>query len=304
MVKSLPHVILVVFGGALLAFAPSHPASAETFIATAPATPTTSAGEAPAAAAGNVVPALAEDVSLRPGAFVWRPEQAPMGAVEIVVSIPQQRAYVYRGGALIGVTTVSTGRKGHPTPIGTFDILEKRREHYSNLYNNAPMPFMQRLTWDGIALHAGEIPGRPASHGCVRLPLAFARHLFGVTKVGATVRILDVAPVPREVLANVVGADAYAGMGGPEEDIADLGPSPAAAAPAPQAPSAETPAPVSALDAPAEPEAPVAASILPLASAGSALGAPLLALGAAFGRRRLRRIAPRGAPATGIGSEL
>ena len=93
-----------------------------------------------------------------------------------MVSIPQQRAYVYRGGTLIGVTTVSTGRPGHDTPTGRFEILEKRREHFSNLYNNAPMPFMQRLTWDGIALHAGQIPGRPASHGCVRLPLEFARH--------------------------------------------------------------------------------------------------------------------------------
>lgn len=146
-----------------------------------------------------------DGTALDPGEFAWRPELAPTGVVEIVVSIPLQRAYVYRGGTMIGVTTVSTGRPGHATPTGSFDILEKRREHYSNLYNNAPMPFMQRLTWDGIALHAGQIPGRPASHGCVRLPLAFARQLFQVTQVGATVHILDESPTPDVALIQARG---------------------------------------------------------------------------------------------------
>jgi lipoprotein-anchoring transpeptidase ErfK/SrfK len=161
----------------------------------------------------------AEVASLRPGEFVWQPGLSERGAVEIVVSVPLQRAYVYRGGTLIGISTVSTGRRGHETPTGTFNILQKRREHYSNLYNNAPMPFMQRLTWDGIALHAGEIPGRPASHGCVRLPLAFARSLFAVTEVGAAVHILQASPSAREALAVVRGNGAYAGMGGPEEEV-------------------------------------------------------------------------------------
>jgi hypothetical protein len=147
-----------------------------------------------------------DGTELDPGEFAWRPELAPSGAVEIVVSIPLQRAYVYRGGTMIGVTTVSTGRPGHATPTGSFDILEKRREHYSNLYNNAPMPFMQRLTWDGIALHAGQIPGRPASHGCIRLPLAFARQLFQATRVGATVHILDESPTPDVALIQARGA--------------------------------------------------------------------------------------------------
>ena len=142
---------------------------------------------------------------LAPGEFVWQPEQSTEGAVEMVVSIPLQRAYVYRGGILIGVTTVSTGRRGHTTPTGRFPIIEKRREHYSNLYNNAPMPFMQRLTMGGIALHAGNIPGVPASHGCVRLPLAFARHLFGVTSVGANVHIVDSSPTADTALAMVRG---------------------------------------------------------------------------------------------------
>jgi hypothetical protein len=157
--------------------------------------------------------------ALSPGEFVWAPERAPSGEVEIVVSIPLQRAYVYRGGTLIGVTTVSTGRPGHETPVGSFSILQKRREHYSNIYNNAPMPFMQRLTWGGIALHAGQIPGRPASHGCVRLPLAFARLLFGVTRMGGAVHVLDTSPTAGEALALVHGVNTLTGMGGPEEPV-------------------------------------------------------------------------------------
>jgi lipoprotein-anchoring transpeptidase ErfK/SrfK len=174
----------------------------------------------PAAAAAEPAPSALETATdLSPGEFVWQPERAPVGAVEIVVSIPLQRAYVYRGGALIGVTTVSTGKPGHRTPTGRFDILEKRAKHFSNLYNNAPMPFMQRLTWGGIALHAGQIPGRPASHGCVRLPLAFAKNLFSVTSVGASVHIVDQSPAPAEALAMVKGNGAYTGMGGPLEEI-------------------------------------------------------------------------------------
>jgi hypothetical protein len=157
--------------------------------------------------------------ALKPGEFFWQPHLAPSGGVELVVSIPLQRAFVYRGGVLIGVTTVSTGKPGHKTPVGSFDILQKRRRHFSNRYNNAPMPFMQRLTWDGIALHAGEIPGRPASHGCVRLPLAFAKALFQVTQVGASVHIVDEAPAPAEALAMVRGGGAYTGVGGTLEPL-------------------------------------------------------------------------------------
>jgi hypothetical protein len=157
--------------------------------------------------------------ALKPGEFFWQPHLAPTGNVELVVSIPLQRAFIYRDRVLIGVTTVSTGKPGHKTPVGSFDILQKRRQHFSNLYNNAPMPFMQRLTWDGIALHAGEIPGRPASHGCVRLPLAFAKALFEVTRVGASVHIVDHAPAPAEALAMVRGGGAYSGMGGTLEPL-------------------------------------------------------------------------------------
>jgi hypothetical protein len=160
---------------------------------------------------------ISETTELQPGQFVWQPEAAPAGDVEIVVSLPLQRVYVYRGGTLIGISTVSTGREGYETPTGSFTILQKRREHYSNLYNNAPMPFMQRLTWDGVALHAGEIPGRPASHGCIRLPMAFARNLFSATQVGAAVHVTELAPAAGEALAMVRGSGVYAGMGGPEE---------------------------------------------------------------------------------------
>lgn len=136
----------------------------------------------------------AEAARLRPGQFIWRPERARRGPVEIVVSIAQQMAYVYRAGELIGVSTVSTGRRGNRTPTGTYPILQKARRHFSNLYNNAPMPNMQRLTWGGVALHAGALPGYPASHGCIRLPLEFSRLLFGATSLGSQVHIIADAP--------------------------------------------------------------------------------------------------------------
>jgi hypothetical protein len=94
---------------------------------------------------------------------------------------------------------VSTGKKGHETPTGVFTILEKHEEHYSNLYNNAPMPYMQRLTRDGVALHAGKIPGYPASHGCVRLPYSFSQLLFSATNKGVTVVIANDTPTPTMV---------------------------------------------------------------------------------------------------------
>jgi hypothetical protein len=130
---------------------------------------------------------------LAPGDFRWNPEIAPSGPMVAVVSLPEQRIHVYRNGVRIGLSTVSTGKPGHETPTGVFPILQKRREHYSNLYDNAPMPFMQRLTWDGIALHAGRIPGRPASHGCVRLPRAFAELLFEATEKDMLVVVADYA---------------------------------------------------------------------------------------------------------------
>jgi predicted permease len=113
------------------------------------------------------------------------------GMVLVVVDLSAQRATVYRGGRPVAITTVSTGSTGRETPTGVFPILAKEKMHRSNLYNDAPMPFMQRLTWHGVALHAGQIPGYPASHGCVRLPKAFAEQLFGVTSRGNLVVVAD-----------------------------------------------------------------------------------------------------------------
>ena len=171
-----------------------------------------------AASANDSVDVAAAAAALEPGQFVWQPDRAPGGEVEIVVSVPLQTVYVYRGGTLIGVSTASTGRAGYDTPVGRFSILQKNRDHRSNLYDDAPMPFMQRLTWDGIALHGGDIPGYPASHGCIRLPARFARHLFAATELGGAVHVVDAAPsTPEEALALARGGDPYAGMGGPDE---------------------------------------------------------------------------------------
>jgi hypothetical protein len=128
---------------------------------------------------------------LKTGEYLWVPEVSPRGPIVMVVSLPEQLAYVYRNGVIIGASTVSTGKKGHRTPTGVFTILQKNEDHYSNLYNNAPMPYMQRLTWSGIAIHAGRLPGYPASHGCVRMPYEFAQKLFGETKTGLTVVVSD-----------------------------------------------------------------------------------------------------------------
>ena len=158
--------------------------------------------------------------NMKPGDYLWAPNVAPAGPVVIVVSIAQQRAFAYRNGIPIGISTVSTGKKGHETPTGVFTLLQKNVDHKSNLYDNAPMPYMQRLTWDGIAMHAGNLPGYPASHGCVRLPMGFAKLLYGVTKLGLTVIIIPGADVPRfaptpSVLSNdpkMAADDLFGGM--------------------------------------------------------------------------------------------
>jgi hypothetical protein len=137
---------------------------------------------------------------LKPGEYIWSPELAPRGPMTVVVSLPAQRAYVYRNGVRIGASTISSGKKGHATPTGVFTILQKDKDHHSNKYSNAPMPYMQRLTWDGIALHAGGLPGYPASHGCVRLPLAFSEALFKETSKGMTVVITSERPTTQNVV--------------------------------------------------------------------------------------------------------
>jgi hypothetical protein len=137
---------------------------------------------------------------LQPGEFTWHPERQPDGPVAVIVSLEEQRVHVYRNGVRIAVSTCSTGKPGHSTPTGVFVVLQKDRDHRSSTYNNAPMPNMNRLTWDGIALHAGNLPGYPASHGCVRLPLDFSARLFDVTHLGTPVIIADSHSAPQTVV--------------------------------------------------------------------------------------------------------
>src|SRR5690349_23480840 len=135
---------------------------------------------------------------LKPGEYWWHPEISPRGPLMILISVPQQEMHVYRNGIMIGRSTVSTGSKGHATPGGVFTILEKQQSYRSKKYQNAPMPNMQRLTWTGIAMHSGQLPGYAASHGCVRLPYDFSQLLFSTTSSGGTVIIGDgKTPVPR-----------------------------------------------------------------------------------------------------------
>jgi hypothetical protein len=125
--------------------------------------------------------------ALKPGEWIWGGTTNGRGPIAVVASLTEQRAYVYRNGLLIAVSTISSGKPGYETPTGVFTVLQKDRDHHSNLYNSAPMPYQQRLTWDGVALHAGGLPGYPESHGCVHLPTAFARQLFAATTLGMTV---------------------------------------------------------------------------------------------------------------------
>jgi hypothetical protein len=139
------------------------------------------------------------------------PGEALNKGVLVVVSIPAQKMFVFKDGVPWGSTTVSTGRAGHGTPAGVFPILQKHVRHRSNLYNNASMPYMQRLTWGGVALHAGHVTGRPASHGCIRMPWAFARDLYALTKPASTSVLIVREPLQyAEEARNIV-------IGGPRQ---------------------------------------------------------------------------------------
>ncbi len=121
----------------------------------------------------------------------------PRQPLNLIISLKKQKLFVYHGTELIDTGPVSTGQRGFPTPSGVFSILEKNRIHHSNIYSGAPMPFMQRVTWSGVALHAGALPGYPASHGCIRLPHSFAQKLFGMTRMNNHIIITrsEIAPV-------------------------------------------------------------------------------------------------------------
>jgi lipoprotein-anchoring transpeptidase ErfK/SrfK len=117
------------------------------------------------------------------------PEKLPPGPLQIIISIKKQQLALYSGGQLVAHSQVSTGVPGHPTPQGVFSIIQKQIYHESNLYSSAPMPYMQRITWSGVAMHQGVVPNHPASHGCIRLPPAFAKRLWSITRVGVRVII-------------------------------------------------------------------------------------------------------------------
>ena len=126
---------------------------------------------------------------LKPGQYVWAPSIPVEGDTRVVLDLVTQMGYVYRGDKLVGATTISTAKRGKLTPLGFWSIREKRPFYRSKKYDNAPMPWMQRIDEYGIALHGGMNPGYPASHGCVRLPMKFAEKLYGLTKVGSKVII-------------------------------------------------------------------------------------------------------------------
>jgi len=128
-------------------------------------------------------------VGLNPGQYVWANEIPSDGDTRIVIDRLTQMAYVYRGDLLVGAARVSTARSGHITPLGEWKILEKRPFYRSKKYDNAPMPWMERIDEYGIAMHGGANPGYPASHGCIRLPMKFAEKLYTLTKVGSKVVI-------------------------------------------------------------------------------------------------------------------
>lgn len=151
---------------------------------------------------------------LKPGQYLWWPQAAPSGPTVMMINRTTQRAVLYRNGVPIGISTVSTGRPGHLTPTGVFTVLEKQVTHFSSIYDSAPMPFMQRLTWGGVALHGGQLPGYPASHGCIRLPIGFARLIYPVTSLGMTVVITDTAALPALVTTDGLFASTAAGSAG------------------------------------------------------------------------------------------
>lgn len=147
--------------------------------------------------------------ALKPGDWVWAPGVAPAGPMLIYVDLSRQIASVYRNGVRIGLATISSGKKGHSTPTGVFSILERASVHHSSRYHEASMPFTERLTWDGVALHAGAVPGYPVSHGCIHLPYGFAKALFSATRRGVSVVVAGNAverpPTDDSTLLQTVG---------------------------------------------------------------------------------------------------
>ncbi len=165
----------------------------------------------------------------------------PQGPLIIAISIEKQSLKIYDANGFFAETPISTGMRGHPTPMGVFSIIQKHKFHHSNIYSNAPMPYMQRITWSGVAMHAGVLPGYPASHGCIRMPMAFAMKMWNWTKMGARVVVTpgEIIPasfshpllatkrvVPKPVAANEPQADAPPATQADNAAAADAAPKP------------------------------------------------------------------------------
>ncbi|MDB5503970.1 MAG: hypothetical protein JWR89_3872, partial [Tardiphaga sp.] len=173
----------------------------------------------------------------------------PVGPLVIAISIDRQTLKIYDANGLYAESPVSTGMKGHSTPMGVFSVIQKNKYHKSNIYSGAPMPFMQRITWSGIAMHAGALPGYPASHGCIRLPMAFATKMWSWTRMGARVVITPGEVAPSDIAHPLlVARKAEPVAAAPTKDVAPLARAMRVAAPAMSSasldlkPSMETPA--------------------------------------------------------------
>ena len=154
---------------------------------------------ASAAAQPAVNPTISERAAaLGPGQYVWDSKSPTSGPLLLTIDLTAQRLLVYRDGVLMAATAISTGSLGRETPTGVFTVLAKEVFHRSTTYDDAPMPYMQRLTEKGIAIHAGDLPGYPASHGCIRLPNEFAKRLYGITAIGTPVMITDAAEIAEQ----------------------------------------------------------------------------------------------------------
>src|SRR6202171_411613 len=139
---------------------------------------------------GPTVPQPRQKARHRQAKKIRAPENGsgkPQGPLIIAISIDRQNLRIYDANGFFAETPISTGMRGHPTPMGVFSVIQKHKFHHSNIYSWAPMPYMQRITWSGVAMHAGVLPGYPASHGCIRMPMAFAVKMWNWTKMGARV---------------------------------------------------------------------------------------------------------------------
>lgn len=168
----------------------------------------------------------------------------PQGPLVIVVSIERQKVTVYDTNGVFAESPVSTGMKGHSTPMGVFSVIQKHKFHHSNIYSGAPMPYMQRITWSGVAMHAGVLPGYPASHGCIRMPMSFAMKMWNWTRMGARVIVTPSQMSPQNVshplLASVRVPPQPAASLAPQTNAGDKADKGAAGAKVTEAKSVET----------------------------------------------------------------